>query len=266
MKYILKEEFKRAFLNKRIILLLILGLLIHIYSLFIWEHGVIFFDFSAPDINLDAAIEGMNRAINRYTFWHHGMDIYTVIMPLLACLPYSTSLNLDKESNFYNYIVTRTKKKHYLFAKILINALAGGIILALPTVLFYIILILTVPGPIIEFGIHPLGFMSNLFMSNPNLYILYTILIEFIFGATYSTFALSISKFNVNKVLIVLTPFVYWYVGTFIFERINLFIISPAAFNAFMVRGSSNIYSILGQAIIIATTSILIILNKNGDE
>ena len=76
MKYVLKEEFKRAFLNKKFILLVILGLLIHIYSLFVWEHGVIFFDYSAEDIVLDAAIEGITKSINRYTFWYHGMDIY----------------------------------------------------------------------------------------------------------------------------------------------------------------------------------------------
>lgn len=266
MKYVLREEFKRAFLNNKFILLIILGLIIHLYSLFVWEHGVIFFDYSAEDIVLDAAIEGITKAINRYTFWYHGMDIYTVIMPLLACIPYSASLYGDKESNFYNYIVTRTKKKNYFISKIIINGLIGGVVLALPTLLFYILLIILVPGPIIDFGIHPIGFLSELFMSNPNLYIVFTILIEFLFGITYSTFSLAISKFNVNKISILLTPFIYWYVGTFIFERLKIFAISPAAFNAFMVRGFSNIYMILGQAITIITISVFIILYKNGDE
>ena len=63
-----------------------------------------------------------------------------------------------------------------------------------------------------------------------------------------------------------LTPFICWYVGTFIFERLKIFDISPAAFNAFMVRGFSNIYIILGQAITIITISVFIILYKNGDE
>ncbi|MDY4251878.1 MULTISPECIES: hypothetical protein [unclassified Clostridium] len=265
MKYVLKEEFKRAFLNKKFILLVILGLLIHIYSLFVWEHGVIFFDYSAEDIVLDAAIEGITKSINRYTFWYHGMDIYIIIMPLLACIPYSASLCGDKESNFYTYIVTRTKKKDYFISKIFINGLIGGVILALPTLLFYLLLTFIVPGPIIYFRVHPIGFLSELFMSNPNLYILFTILIEFLFGFTYSTFALAISKFNVNKVFILLTPFIYWYVGTFIFERLKFFAISPASFNAFMVRGFSNIYMILGQSVAIMTISILIILYKNGD-
>lgn len=265
LKYILKEEFKRAFLNKRIILLIILGLVIHIYSLLVWEHGVIFFDYSAVDINLDAAVDGITEAINRYTFWYRGMDIYTIIMPLLACIPYSTSLYFDRETNFYTYIITRTKKKNYFISKILVNGLVGGFILGLPTLLFYLFLTIIVPGPIIDFGVHPIGFLSELFMRNPNLYILFTILIEFLFGMTYATFALAISKFNVNKILILLTPFVCWYVGTFIFERLKFFAISPASFNAFMVRGFSNIYIILGQAVAIMTISTLIILYKNGD-
>ena len=208
LKYVLREEFRRAFLNNKFILLIILGLIIHLYSLFIWEHGVIFFDYSAKDIVLDAAIEGISKAINRYTFWYHGMDVYTVIMPLLACIPYSASLYCDKESNFYTYIVTRTKKKNYFISKILINGLIGGVVLALPTLLFYIFLIILVPGPIIDFGVHPIGFLSELFMSNPNLYIIFTILIEFLFGVTYSTFSLAISKFNVTYTFYLL---VCWY-------------------------------------------------------
>lgn len=107
--------------------------------------------------------------------------------------------------------------------------------------------------------------MADIFMKNPNKYIIYTIIIEFLFGVTYSTFGLAVSSYTENMVIIILTPLIYWYIATYIFERMNLIIISPAVFNAFMVRRDSNIYSIIGQAIVILVISIYIIKKKNRE-
>lgn len=262
MKNILKIELKRAFLDKKNIFLILLGVIIHIYSLLMWEHGILFFDFSASDINIEAAIEGVKRNINKYIFWHHGMDLYTVFMPLLSCLPYSTSLAIDRKSTFINYIITRTKKRQYLTSKIIANALVGGFVLAVPSLIFYLSLTVMLPSEIFKSGVHPVGFMSDLFIKQPEKYIAFTIMIEFLFGATYATFSLAISKFTENIVIIILTPFVYWYIGTFILERLQLIVLSPAVFNAFMVRTSSSLYSIVGQAILISGVSVCFILKK----
>lgn len=111
LKNIAIVEMKRAIINKRFIILIILGIIVHIYSLYVWDGGYIFFDYNATDINIEAAKTVVATGINRYTFWYHSMDVYTVIMPLLACLPYSTSFMEDKKSSFINYIATRTKKQ-----------------------------------------------------------------------------------------------------------------------------------------------------------
>lgn len=264
MKNILKIELKRALISKYIVLLIFLGIAIHLYSLFCWDGSLIFFDFKATDINVSAAKEMLYYSINKYIFWYHGMDTYVVISPLLPCIPYAVSLMTDKKSTFYNYIVTRVRKKYYLIAKIIANSIVGGIVTVTPTIVYYLILSFTTRSLVYKFPVYPVGFLHNLFMSNPEEYIAVFMLIEFVFGVVYACFAMAISCFSDNKIIITLTPFVYWYVGTFAFERISfLKFLSPAMFNAFLDRGDSSLFVILFQAITMLITSIFIILHKN---
>lgn len=266
MKNILKIELKRSLISKYILLLILLGLAIHLYSLFSWDGDLIFFDYHATDLNKNAVNNFLYFNINKYIFWYHGMDTYVVINPLLPCIPYAVSLMVDKKTAFYDYIVTRVRKKYYLIAKIIANSIAGGIVTATPTLIFYSILSITTRNLVYKFIVFPLGFMHNLFMTNPDKYIIIFILIEFLFGAVYANFAMAISCFTNNKIVITITPFVYWYVGTFIFERVRfLKYLSPAMFNAFLDRGDSSGFVILFQAVVMFTVSIVVIFHKAKD-
>lgn len=263
MANIFKIEIKRSICTKYFIFLLFLAIIIHVYSNFVWDSGFIFFDYSAPDINREAAKMIINQSINRYMFWYHSMDVYTVIMPMLATLPFGASLMSDKKTGYYNFIVTRVSKARYLMAKITANAFAGGIVLILPSIFYYLIIAMTTSGSTSHLTDHPIGFMSSIFMNAPQKYILYYTIFEFIFGVVYATFAMAVSCLVSNKIVISLIPFLYWYVGTFVFERINLQAISPAMANAFMVRGNSNGLLICLLDVVILSCSLYLIWLKS---
>ncbi len=266
MRNILKIEIKRSLFAKIIIIVSLAGLLVHLYSLYSWDGGFIFMKTHGKGVDHAATVKLLKVSINKYIFWYHGMDTYMMIAPLLACIPYGTSLMVDKKTNFTSYVITRVKRRSFLISKVIANALAGAVIVTIPSVLFYLILTLTTPNTVFKFGVYPIGFMHNIFMKNPEKYILFYMIIQFVFGAVYATFSMAIACFTENKVIITITPFVYWYIGTFVFERVeSLRLLSPAAINGFMCRGFVNIYDIIIQAIAIFVISVAIIFLRNRE-
>ena len=266
MKGIFKVELKRAFTKKQNIFIIMLGVFVCLYSVLVRDHSLLFFDYSAKDIDVNAARLEIQKEMNVFPFWFNGMDLYTLIMPLIASLPYSTSLLLDRKINLNNMICLRTKCKKYLISKITANALIGGVVTSVPPLIFLAILYCTLSHQIVEFGVHPTGFMKSLFMTNPLRYILYYSLIAFLFGAVYATLSMAVSIFTNNKIVTTITPFVYWFLGSFILETFKLISISPAMTNAFFVRTNSNLYLILGQLIVFLFLGVTIILKGYRKE
>lgn len=268
MKNILAIDIKRAF-SKKMGLAILFGIIIHLFSIYNWDSWLIgfpqnFIEFADDPERLAIAKQMYMQGLNSYILWFHSVDVYTVFMPLIACLVYSDSMLLDKKTKFINNIITRLDRKKYILSRVIVNGLVGAITVALPTLLVYITLKIFFNNNIYDFQVYPVGALSNLFKSSPDKYIIFYIIIESIFGFVYATLALATSFFNEKRLIAIITPFIFWHIGTFIFEQLHIFELSPAIGNAFLVRTNSSVIGIVIQLLILLIIGLLAI--KKGSK
>ena len=192
MKYFF-QELKRAFLSIRTLGIFILSLVLV---------------YLGTRIDLMLYVDdGVHRFINGYIL--SPGNLLNHIMPILVVVPYATSFIEDKEGGFLKNIYTRKKKESYLKTKLLVNGLVGGVVSALPGLIcltVYLILYTPCAG-VMSQGMG--GALNNIYFESPILYCLFDILLGFIYGVTFSTFAMAVSAFTENKYIVTLSSFIY---------------------------------------------------------
>jgi hypothetical protein len=220
----IKGQLKRAIFSKRFLIIIFIGILIHILGGYNTIHEYLFYNYNASDIQTPK-LQAISRAIvkkglNMYSVWFGSLILYTPLMPILAALPFSFSYLEDVKNGMIKYIDVRVNHKKYLATKVLINGLAGGMAVALPTIILTIVVSIFFTGDINDFygkGIYG-GVFSNLLTYNFYLYAMVHILIEFIFGFAYSSIALAASSLVKNTIAVILSPFLFWVGGDLILQ------------------------------------------------
>jgi hypothetical protein len=81
--------------------------------------------------------------------WAQQGGIIGLVAPLIAVLPFSDSLSLDRVSGYLRFIMARTSYKKYFAAKVSASIVAGGLVLALPMMFFLISTTSFFPGGLI---------------------------------------------------------------------------------------------------------------------
>lgn len=258
------NEVKRAIKSKKFLVIILMGLAIHLLSGFKEIKPYIFFNYNAPDLNTpeaQATARAMvTKALNKYDVWFSTMYFYIFAMPILSAFPFSLSHLEDKEFGMIKCIDARVNHKKYLKTKVLVNGIAGGLAVALPTVISSIIVSIFFKGSINDFsgkGIDG-GIFAQLVIDNFPLYIMVHIFINFMFGFAYAQIALAVSSFIKNKIAITLSPFLFWIGVSTIFSALNINHFSPMLINQFHVVPEIS----LGEIIIelIAITAIFAVL------
>lgn len=233
---ILKIELKRSLLSKAMFSIIIIGLILHIVSSFYILKGSFYLidpDFhpNTTDIeelkdiywDKEQVEESIKMTFNRYKIWYDGIWNYGIFIPLISCLPYSYSYLEDKKSGFFNLINTRVKNKNYLYSKLISNAIAGGIAVSLPTLLYGLIIIIFFKNEATrDLLINPSGPFSELFKTNPNIYIIFFSFMEFLAGAMYATMGMAISSFINRKVITIISPLIISNIQSTLFRMIGL--------------------------------------------
>ena len=250
-----KQEMKKAFLNKKIIILTIVSFLLLAFSAYKDLKGYIFLDYNASDIQTYEAQIAMKQmvydALNKYNIWTSSMSIYSLFMPILVTMCYATSYFDDINSKFIKFINFRTNHKKYIFIKYAVNGIVGGVSLVLPPLLYFIILSIFGHGDISTATAAIGGLFDNVLHKNPSVYLLIYFTIQFLFGFTYSTIALTVSTLIKNKIAIILSPVVYFFVMTFVAENLNLRFMMPSNVTQFWaISGGISKSSIFLQLII----------------
>lgn len=260
----LLNELKRAIKSKKFLVIIFIGLAIHLLSGFIVIKPYIFFDYNAPDLQTPeaqiAARELVRRGLNIYDVWFGTMLFYIVAMPILSALPFSLSYLEDKEFGMIKCIDARVNHKKYLKTKVLVNGTAGGLAVALPTVICSIIVFIFFKGSINDFsgkGIDG-GIFAQLVIYNFPLYIMVHIFINFMFGFAYAQIALAVSSFIKNKIAITLSPFLFWVGVSTLFDALNIRCFSPMTINQFHVIPEVSLGEIIIE--IVAITAIFAVL------
>lgn len=261
----LKTEFKRAILNRKIIIAILLGLIFQSISVFARIKNDLFAS-STVYPNPEDLIHLIGNATNRFQLWYFSTDLYTIIMPLICCIPFVGSYLEDTNGGFINFITIRTSFKKYVFSKVIVVFSSGFMTIFISSSLFYLFISLIKPNNLEYCSLNTYGFLSDLFNVNPNLYVIYYILICSIMGGTFALIGLAVSTKINNPLIPIIAPMLYWYAGTFLFDTLKLVSFEPASINAYFVRPNVTGYSIFLQLFLYSTISIITftLISKRG--
>lgn len=206
-----KIEWKRAFMNRKTVVTLVIGCVIAVVHMFHILPMII-------SVNSAPVKSNMQYPINLFTGWLGGDPssleglLYYILIPILAVLPYSISYLEDKETGYVKQIYTRDQRMGYLKAKFLSVFCVGGTVCVVPLILNLMLCATILPAlypqnlagtfinaNVLWFGIHE---------THPLLYAMIFILIDFIYAGFMAVLPLVFSFFSTKKFVILLMPFV----------------------------------------------------------
>ena len=218
----LKLELYRAFHNKRMVFVLLLGSIIlcsqiitGIVLKITWSPQMFVKRYAYPD-----------SVFNRWV----GLDsssfqapLFYMILPILAAFPCGDSFFQDLNTGYIKNLYTRTEKKYYCLSKFAATFLSGGVAISIPLLLSLLITMLIVPSfppdpSAVIFNIFEEQMWSNIFLYHPYIYVLLYILLDFIFGGLFAILPFFFSMMINNRYVLILSPFVLYILLFILFE------------------------------------------------
>lgn len=170
------------------------------------------------------------ETLNIFTFWIGGGNIgvgsyvFFVIFPLLAAIPFSWSLQSERNTGYVNQLLTRGAKTHYLLAKYITSFLSGGISVGGAMVFNFManawILPFIEPLHVLVRGGDGM-FLSRLLFTKPILYILMCLLTSFVWAGIMACLAMTAGTIIKNTVMSVLVPFLMVIGGSFLVNSLT---------------------------------------------
>lgn len=140
------------------------------------------------------------------------MYIFLFIAPILAALPYASSLYTDIRGSMAVNVMARTGKKRYLRSKYAAVFLSGGIVCCLPLVIDMLICMMLLPSvkpePAANTILLPKSSMAGIFYDHPLVYSVISLLFIFVFCGLIAVFALTTTYYVKYKYTIYLVGFI----------------------------------------------------------
>ncbi|MFU0826830.1 MAG: hypothetical protein ACFWTJ_04700 [Lachnoclostridium sp.] len=231
MKQLLKMELKRAFINRGMLYSVLIGMVLSI-----WHIIQVVLPMSERIKKLDVGIYpgslfyiwlgGNTYPIQSYLFY--------LILPILATLPYGTSLFEDKNGGMLKNIYTRTEKKSFLISKYLATFISGGCAVVFPLVvnlaLTSTMIPALIPEPSENATLMPISIMYEIYYTHPWIYTIIFIFIDFIFAGLIAALSLLVTFYVEYKFIALVASFIcylFLYSVFHLFERMEY---SPSLF------------------------------------
>lgn len=186
----------------------------------------------------DLDVMGMTGAQFWFIWLHEGYA--ALFSPVIATIPFAQSYALERNSGFSRFVLQRLSASRYLLVKLTSNALAGGLVLALPSLLALLWVTTTfpmIPSPSIELA--PSHFFWDLNPPTPIIYMGLQVITAFLFGATTATLGLAASVLFRNSFYANVIPFVLYSIFAFLSAFSGLIFLDPFV----MSDPSINIYA-----------------------
>ncbi|MDD5799843.1 MAG: hypothetical protein PUD09_04275 [Coriobacteriales bacterium] len=145
--------------------------------------------------------------------WDIAAEIFFLILPLLAIIPYSTSLRTELISGVYGQMVTRSGRGRYLFTKGFAAFSAGFLVAAIPLLVNFVVLSMLCPAYVPEaldnlyFGITPNTLFSGLFFGNPLAFVIVNTLLDGVLCGSWALLVLAFSAIIDNRVVLLAGSF-----------------------------------------------------------
>lgn len=199
MLNLIKSELKRALTSKN----MVFAIIISIASMFIGLNSMLWHNYRGVTYSYELAV---------YT------GPICLLAIIISAIPFSTSYISEYESNYYTYIKHKVGSYKYIFTKFIVNFIAGGLVLFIPFITFYLLLLVLkgVSNEDLSYGLELNKTLVHIYNQSQVKYMLIKILLTTICGSTFATLALGISIYIRNKYLTILFPFLC-YVGSAMF-------------------------------------------------
>lgn len=209
MNSVWKNEFRRAFCNKGMLLSLAIGIGIVIWHqiTFVWPISMIIDDFNCVESLYYRWLGGNGYPIQNYVFF--------MILPLLSALPVGAIYCKDLKSQYYIHFYLRGQKRQYLLARYVVTFVVGGFSVIIPLIISIILTAMKFPAikPELIMSYEPnisaVGY--SLFFSHPFLYVMLMLFIIFIFAGGFATIVLPSSFYTQYAIVASITPFALYY-------------------------------------------------------
>jgi len=241
----IKQEFKRALLSK-------MGLITMVSSILLVLIGML------------EALLWINSGVISivYTFlqgYNAGTASFIVIaFPIIACMPFANSYRTDIQTGFHHYTQYRMKKSRYMTIRLAVNALTGGIVVAIGpmiafTFLMVLKLLLNVPMLRPEQRLEPVLFFQSIGVNSPILMMMLMIGIMFCCGMIFTTLGLGISAVIQNHYIALFIPFIYLIVSVTVLAKIHPALNAMALFDVDIIDKSN-----IGQTVLYGIALIVV--------
>ena len=158
----------------------------------------------------DAASGPISTDIKWIGFRDNEMDVYLLLMPVIASFPFSTSYNSDKSDGFKPFVSKGISLFPYSVTKYIVTFFCGGLLYTFPFILSLLFCKLTIPDGVPTAGsgiINDNGMFANLYETSPITYIAVYIGINFLFAGLMALLGLAASAWSQKDYMALLFPF-----------------------------------------------------------
>lgn len=236
MKKIYSIELKRAFLSNRMAISLVIGLAICVCHLIQWIPGAysrLIVENATGDMTfIPESVFGNWIGANEYT-WEQ--FVYFLLVPLLASIPYSSSLYDDCKNGCAKNYMLRNNKIDYLRAKALAVFLSGGTAVVVPLVINFMICMLFLPliDPELTTNIYTImkdSMLSPFYYNHTYLYLLIYLLLDFVYAGMFATMSILFTNVAEHRYIVEMVPVVVYVFLFAVSELVDKPGISPSNF------------------------------------
>jgi hypothetical protein len=152
--------------------------------------------------------------------------LFYLVLPILAALPYGTSLHNERKNGYQMQVIARVGKKRYLAAKFVTAFLSGVIVIGITLVFDLMLCAMICPLSSVhilslEMPMYQGYFCVNLFYNYPILFLIVAILMSSIWGGVCAVMAMAAEMFVQNAVIITLFPLILLYLVSFVTEYLQ---------------------------------------------
>lgn len=147
----------------------------------------------------------------------------SLLAPILVTIPFAQSYALERNSGFSRNVLMRQSLRSYQASRLLANALAGGLVLALP--LAGAVAWVSSAYPFISFHPEtqpPVSFIGSYFFPDQATYMWLMVAWMFLYGATVATVGLAVSTLLQNPYYANVAPFAILFVVGIIAHTLDM--------------------------------------------
>lgn len=206
----MKNEFKRAFLKKSNIILVVAAVGLMIINAYYSGWRTALKVDSAQDIqNIEDVIFYKKYYGNMYRVWESSYYMIQALAPVILVAPYLNTYLLEKTNHFRYFCVSRKGNLKYVVHKAFAIALSGTVIVAFSEMVFAVVTgLLTQHDTSLEFMQGIVSFKEDFFIDNPMLYFVLVFISHIIYYFGFLIFAIGVTSFLNNKIAVIVVPFI----------------------------------------------------------